>query len=264
MKIFEIIEDLIKNVQLHETVSNTCDTLKAGSADKEITGVGLAMFATPDVLREAASQNINFLIVHEPIFYNHTDAEIPYSIGYEKKKLIDDLGITVFRFHDYAHSMKPDLIYEGQTKYMGIPGKCESGNRFGINRFVLDEAMTATELARRLEKNLGIQHIRIAGCPDKKGRYISCCFGTPGHIKEELAETDFVLTGEVCEWIDCEVARDYAQLGYNKAFLIMGHIGSERGGMKLLAEKLSEKYDRLNVRYIECGEAYSYTDSPID
>lgn len=39
----------------------------------------------------------------------------------------------------------------------------------------------------------------------------------------------------------------------------MGHIGSERDGMRLLTERLKKNYP-LDVRYIECGEVYSYTD----
>ena len=40
----------------------------------------------------------------------------------------------------------------------------------------------------------------------------------------------------------------------------MGHIGSERAGMMYLAEVISEKHPELNVKYIECGEVYSYAD----
>ena len=58
-----------------------------------------------------------------------------------------------------------------------------------------------------------------------------------------------------------EYARDAAQLGFCKALIIMGHIGSERDGMKLLAQKLPEIQPDLVVRYFECGEVYSYPRS---
>ena len=41
----------------------------------------------------------------------------------------------------------------------------------------------------------------------------------------------------------------------------MGHIGSERDGMRLLAKRLNEKHDSLDVRYFECGEVYNYLTS---
>ena len=56
------------------------------------------------------------------------------------------------------------------------------------------------------------------------------------------------------------MARDYAQMGYNKAMLVMGHIGSERNGMALIAHRLQQAHPEISVCYLECGEVYSYTD----
>ena len=125
---------------------------------------------------------------------------------------------------------------------------------------MLDCEMTAREIAGIIEKNLGVKHARIAGNPDAKGRKISCSFGTPGHLEQELADNDFLLTGEICEWRVGEMARDYAQLGYNKAIIVMSHIGSERAGMMLLCDKLRSAFENIEFRYIECEEVYQYTD----
>lgn len=238
----------------------TCDTFKAGNPENEVTGVGVSMFATPDVIRECKDSGINFLIVHEPTYHNHWDDEIPDDAAKMKKQLIDESGIIIARYHDHAHVLNNDAICEGELKYLGLKGKKAECGIWAVNRFVLDEEMTAKELAKAAEERLGIKHIKIAGCTDKKGKKLGCCFGTPGHIAEELKENDFVLTGEICEWELGEMARDYAQLGFNKAILVMGHIGSERAGMMYLAEVISEKHPELNVKYIECGEVYSYTD----
>ena len=69
-----------------------------------------------------------------------------------------------------------------------------------------------------------------------------------------------VLTGEACEWNLAEYARDCAQLGYKKALIIMGHIGSERDGMVYTADLLKDMHPELDVQYFECGEVYTYTD----
>ena len=256
MKIKELTKELIGYSETN--FEETCDTIKSGNENNEITGIGVSMFATPEVIREAARKNINFLIVHEPVYYEHWDTEIPYDIGFEKKKLIDESGITIFRFHDHAHGMKPDLICEGQLELMNLKGTFIQGEYFAVNRFLLDEPMTAEELARTIKENLGLSYIRIAGCTNKKGKLISCCFGTPSHIVDELEECDFVLIGEISEWAIGEVARDYAEFGYNKAYLVMEHIGSEYAGMKLLAERLSEKYKEFKTEYIDCKSVYKY------
>lgn len=241
--------------------AKTCDTFKSGDPDAELTKVAVSMFATPEVVREAAAWGADLLIVHEPTYYNHFDTDkndfFPAS---GKEKLIRDTGIAVFRFHDHAHACEPDLICEGQLKYLGLKGEFRKGKYFATNNYILDEPMPALQLARTIEERLGLRHVRIAGSPYAKGRTIACSFGTPGHLEESLAENDFVLTGEICEWGFGERTRDYAQLGQDKAVLVLGHIGSERAGMMHLADILKEKHPEIPVRYIECGEVYSYTD----
>lgn len=258
MKISELFDEL-KALGGYDG-ERSCDTYKAGDGTNEITGVAVSMFATPDVIRECKKIGTNLLIVHEPVFYNHWDDKLLCRIAEIKKKFIDESGITIVRYHDNAHSAGDDMIYEGEIKYLGLKGQVITDTDFGVNEFVLDEEMTAKELAELIEKKLGIRHVRIAGCPDKKGRNIGCCFGTPGHIAEQLEKNDFVLTGEIVEWETGEMARDYMQLGYNKAILVMGHIGSERAGMMHLADLMKMKYPDFETVYIECGEVYSYTD----
>lgn len=260
MKISELFSEVITYFGKIDEGKPTCDTYKSGNPNNVITGVGISMFATPEVIRECMSQGINFLIVHEPVFYNHWDEHITGELVKLKKKFIEDSGITIARYHDHAHITGNDLIYKGEMIFSRLCGEKIITNICAVNRFELGMALTANELAESLEKNLAIKHISIAGCTDKKGKKISCCFGASGNVTEELITNDFVLTGEICEWETAEIARDYAQFGYNKAILVMGHIGSERAGMMYLAEMIKEKHSELNVKYIECGEVYSYTD----
>ena len=106
-----------------------------------------------------------------------------------------------------------------------------------------------------MQERLNIAQPKICGTMDQLCSRISLCFGTPGGVFEELRrdDIDIVLTGEACEWMLGEYARDAAQLGFCKALIIMGHIG-----MKLLARQLPAILPNLLVRYFECGEVYSY------
>lgn len=257
MECIELLNELKSRAKAEIIPEKTCDTVKCGDVHKDVKKVATTMFATPDVIRSADKWGADLLIVHEPVYYNHFDNERGLFIENEKRKLLEATGMTVFRFHDYAHAMEPDLIYSGQLKYLGIKGTQVKGKYYAVNNFIPDEEITAKKLAELMQNNLGLKNVRIAGNPEAVGGKISCCFGTPGHIVEELAENDIVLTGEICEWEIGEIARDYAQLGYNKAVIVMSHIGSERGGMKLLAEMLNEKSD-LEAQYFECGEVYQY------
>jgi len=243
--------------------SVTCDTVKAGSPEKEIKRVGVTMFATVDTVRRAMEWGADMLIVHEPTYYDHMEViknETP--VIKAKRELIEKSGMTVYRYHDRMHHRDVDRIPEGEVYYLGLKGKVEKTPYSASYRMTLDEPMTAMELAEKMENNLGIAHVRIAGAMDKPSTKIALCFGTPGGVFDLLQSDDIeiVLTGEACEWMLCEYARDAAALGFNKALIVMGHIGSERDGMRLLAKRLDEKHDDLEILYFECGEVYNYLD----
>ena len=56
-------------------LSDTVDTLKSGSGDTVVTGIVTTMFCTVRVIESAAKIKANFIIAHEPTFYNHQDNE---------------------------------------------------------------------------------------------------------------------------------------------------------------------------------------------
>ena len=76
--------------------SKTCDTFKTGSSDIDVKKVGVAMFATPTVIREACEWGAELLIVHEPLYYNHYDVRTDDKIEGEKAKLLEASGISAF------------------------------------------------------------------------------------------------------------------------------------------------------------------------
>ena len=244
MKAKELFEEIIKGGR---ACSITCDTLKAGDPNKELKKVAVTMFATVDTVKKAQKWGADMIIVHEPTYYDHLEEIEDLPVVVEKRKLIESTGITIYRYHDYMHDRK---------------GKIEKTPYSASYLFTADEPITALELAVKMENELNIKRVRIAGTRNKKANKIALCFGTPGGVFELLTDEniEMVLTGEACEWKLAEYARDANALGKNKALILMGHIGSERDGMRLLAKRLSENYKEFETRYIECGEVYTYTD----
>ena len=259
MQARDIIERLKSGARIP---TDTCDTVKAGDGKREVKKLALAMFATVDVIRAVKEWGADMLIVHEPTYYDHMDVFGADAVTTEKKKLLDESGITVFRYHDCMHYRVEDLITKGELHYLGLKGKVLPTPYSASYLFDSEEPLSALELSRRIEECLGVKHIRIAGERHKKSTRFALCFGTPGGVFELLKSEDveIVLVGEACEWMLGEYARDAAALGKNKSLIVMGHIGSERDGMRLLTQALSENYPTLSVRYFESGEVYTYTD----
>lgn len=244
----------------------TCDTLKIGSPDAEVKKVAVAMFPTVDLIKQVIDWGADLFIVHEPIYFSHYDNLTPDKIVRAKYKLLSDAGITVYRFHDHPHRNSQDLIAAGELKYLGLNGEVDYNTGvFDLVRIKLDEPITAVELAKRIESNLGIKHVRICGARDIPGKKIATCFGAPGDVYDVIADdrTEILLIGEVCEWYYGEYVRDSAALGLNKSLLILGHVGSERAGMLYITDLLREKAPDLEIKYFETPEVYTYTDSDM-
>lgn len=261
MTVRELMEELFRwcaDGAPHD-YSSSCDTLKCGSPETEVRKAAVTMFATPEVIRAAAQWGAQLLIVHEPTFYDHFDGRLENDpVTAAKERLLKETGLAVWRYHDHPHLKDKDMIGEGEVKYLGLKGVWSKGKCCAVNRFLLEEAVTPRSLALRFRDVLHAGHVRICGAADLPCTRLSLCFGTPGGVFEELCsdEVDVVLTGEACEWKLGEYARDAAQLGFRKALLILGHIPSERDGMRLLADLMQERFKQLETRYFECGEAY--------
>lgn len=252
-EVFNYLKSLSKT-----EVEGSCDNLKSGSWDKKIDKVAVTMMPTLDVIQQIIDWGADLIITHEPLFYDHMDNKIKEDpVVNLKANMIEVSGVSIIRFHDYMHRCEPDMINEGMLYYLGIRGVYNNATK----RFFCDEKITPVELAKLIEERLNIKHVRICGSRDILCNKISTKFGAPMGIYEELRDdaVEIVLAGEVCEWQSGEYARDAALLGFKKSIIIMGHVGSERYGMKYLAKILSETFKSLNIKYFDSEELFSYT-----
>ena len=117
----DIVERIKKNVTC-EWAAETVDTFKAGNPDDPVTGIAVTFMATMDVLKKAAEAGCNFIITHEPTFYNHLDeiADLKDDpVLTAKQNFIREHNLIVFRFHDHIHMTDPDGIVKGMVRAIG-------------------------------------------------------------------------------------------------------------------------------------------------
>ena len=255
----ELIAKLIEGAT---TPERTCDTVKSGGEDRELHKVAVTMFATVDLVKEVSEWGADMLIVHEPTYYDHLENMAKTPVTDAKREFIEKSGLVIYRYHDHMHTKPNDEITEGEVHYLGLKGKIEKTPYYASYIMTLDEPISALDIAKLMESELGIKHVKIAGARECKAKCIALCFGTPGGVFNLLCDEkiDMLLVGEACEWQVAEYARDAAALGFNKSLIVMGHIGSERDGMRLLTERLAAAHTDIEFKYFECGEVYSYTD----
>ncbi|HEY4154538.1 MAG TPA: Nif3-like dinuclear metal center hexameric protein, partial [Puia sp.] len=160
LTVSEIIDLILQEVP-GGRLTDTVDTIKAGSGDQSVTGILTTMFATVKVIEEAVRLNANFIIAHEPTFYNHTD-DINWvrdnQVVKQKQELLQKHQIAVWRFHDQWHRMNPDGILHGvllKTGWARYSPKDEM--HFEIPRQSLGG------IVDHLKTTLGIPHLRVIG-----------------------------------------------------------------------------------------------------
>ncbi len=235
----------------------TVDTVKAGDGEKQVKKVAVCFIATPNVIRAAGDWGADLLVTHEPTYHDHYDAFDGSEIEAEKKALIESTGMAVVRFHDHAHTASPDLIHKGFLDTLGLRGKFDE-RRY----FTLETPLTPLELAKLIEQKLCVKHVKIAGkrCfkATKLVLFLGAC-GDVSHLPLKSGQAEIAVCGETSEWKCGEFVRDASELGHNMAMLVLGHVGSERDGMKYIAEKLNNELG-IKAAYFEAGEVYSYAD----
>ena len=245
---------------------NTVDTIKAGDPNTVVTGVATTFLDTYQVLEKAVADHKNFIITHEPTFYNHPDdmtvlGDDPVQV--QKLAYIKEHHLVVWRFHDTWHLRNPDGILEGVINEFGWKPYQSSSDQ---HLFTLPQT-TVAQLAATLRKKTNARIIRVIGDPDMSVTHIALLPGAAGLTRQvKLLERDDVqvlVAGEASEWETVEYARDAAAQGRHKALILLGHETSEEAGMRYCAEWLKNVLPGVPVEYIRAGEPYWMPESTV-
>jgi putative NIF3 family GTP cyclohydrolase 1 type 2 len=246
----------------------TCDQLLEGKWEEQVTGVATTFMATVEVIRRAVEMKCNLIISHEPIYFNGLDRidwvkEDPVYLN--KKALIDDNYISIWRYHDHMHSGITDLIYAGLLKDLGwtdyLEKKIPQPHCYSI------PPTTVAALVDFFKQKLGMDVIQIVGDPAMKCSRVGILVGggSLGLGREEMPaklmhdeRLDVMVCGEITEWTLSAYVRDAAAMGFNKAMIIIGHERSEEPGMKDLADRLKPLFKEIPVRFMDAEEPFIY------
>ncbi len=246
---------LIKQNVTCTWAAQTVDTFKAGDPESDLKGIAVCMFADMDILKQAVIKGCNFIITHEPVFYNHSDqteAFLSDPVYKEKSEFIKKNGLVIFRFHDHIHMTRPDGISEGMIQKLELGQYAVNGSQ---THFRLPEHTSLRGYATSLKEKFGMETIRIIGNPDLKFTKIGFMAGAPGgqrHIQMLASgDVEVLIAGEANEWETYLYAHDASLQGKKKAVIFLGHIKSEEAGMEYCAKWLQEFIKGVPVHFIE-------------
>ena len=235
--------------------AQTVDTFKAGNPDTRVKGIATTFMATLDVLQRAAAAGKNFVITHEPTFWNHLDATQDFtadSLYQHKLNFIQQHEMIVWRFHDHIHARKPDTVFLGLVKRMGWERFMTGTN---TRRFVLPET-TLGALASNVGRKLQSPSVRVIGDPQLKVTRIANASHSLDANIAALNDNDVILVGEAREWDTAEYLRDLVALGHKKGMILIAHQTWEEWGMEDCALWLRTFVPEVASEWIPSGEPF--------
>ncbi|MGZ3757305.1 MAG: Nif3-like dinuclear metal center hexameric protein [Mucilaginibacter sp.] len=243
------------------SLSGTVDTLKSGSPDTVVTGIVTAMFATIDVIRKAIDLGANFIIVHEPTFYNHTDdtSWLQNDEVYQyKTALLKKHNIAVWRNHDYIHSLLPDGVTIGvlaQLNWLHYADKT-------IPNIITLPATTLKDIIGHAKDKLHIDKVRYIGNPEQSCTRVLFMPGSAGGRRQiesaAKVKPDVLICGEISEWETAEYVRDARAKGDNLSLIVLGHIASEDAGSEYMLGWLKKHIPAIKATRVRPGNSLSF------
>ncbi len=235
------------------------DTYKFGGPDTVVHGIATTMFDSYDAIRRAVEAGCNMMVPHEDTYWNDRDdvSIVSRDPAYKLKvETMREHNVVVFRMHDHMHAHKPDWIYVGLARALGLKSEWETAPQ--SHHFALPET-TLGEMAATFQKRLAIRAMRVVGDPNAKVRRLHLGVGYATPSINDL-DVDVVVSGEQQEsdgFLDSpEYVLDAMTLGNPKGWIMLGHNVSEEPGMLEMADWIRSFTPEVPVQFVRSGEPF--------
>jgi putative NIF3 family GTP cyclohydrolase 1 type 2 len=255
----EIVARIKANLGIPWRDATYRDTYKFGSPDSIVKGVATTMFCSYDTIRRAVQAGCNMIIPHEDTYWSDRDDVTIVGDDPSYRLKIDFMrahNVVVFRMHDHMHARKPDFIYVGAARALGLESKYETAPQ--SHKFTIPET-TLGDLASMFKKRLGDKALRVVGDPRAKVSRVQLGVGyaTPTINSPDV---DVVVSGEQQEsdgsFDSAAYVLDAMALGIPKGWIMLGHSVSEEEGMLEMAQWIKSFTPEIPVQLIRTGEPF--------
>ncbi len=254
----QVIDIILKSIP-GAPFQKTVDKIKSGNPSQIVTGIVTTMFATDAVIEKSIKAGANFIIAHEPTFYNHLD-DVTWlekdEVYKQKKDLLEKNKIAVWRFHDYIHAHKPDGVLMGVLIALGWEQYYDADNP----NILSIPPTNMGQLIKHLKNKLGISHLKLVGDLSQSCSRIALLSGAAGGMAQigllQKEKPDILICDEIKEWETAEYIRDMRQMGSNTSLIILGHSVSEEPGMEWLVNWLQPQMPGIKIRHIPSDDPF--------
>ncbi|HOE65552.1 MAG TPA: Nif3-like dinuclear metal center hexameric protein [Candidatus Hydrogenedentes bacterium] len=232
---------------------NTVDGCKNGDPMREVRQAGVAWFGSLDTMKKAHADGCDLLIVHEPIFWEHSAEEKNWRViepGVAKQQFLDDSGLVVLRAHDSWDNWPGIGIRDSWAAGLGLTKRIKEGTVWNLHGMYEIAPQSLREFARYIARKiapLGEDSVQVIGDPE---RIVSRpalgvgCIGPDKEMVESGADVMIVCYDGACYWA---VRERLAEMGV--AIITLEHGTTEMWGMENLRHHLAEAFSPTPFRY---------------
>ncbi|MEE2642169.1 MAG: Nif3-like dinuclear metal center hexameric protein [Planctomycetota bacterium] len=228
--------------------------LLLGDRSQKTDTIMTCLTVTPGVVGEAIEQGAGLIVSHHPLpFKPLKKITADSSTGRMVLELCKN-GIALFSPHT-AFDSTADGINQSLADRIGLGDVLPireidsfpttgDGPVYGVGRFGSLESRSCRELCRELKGLFNLPLVKFCGDLDSQVSRIAIACGSAGQFLPDAARAgcDGLITGET-NYHTCLEA-----LAAGVSLFLLGHYGSERFAVEMLAQRLQQEFPGLSIR----------------
>jgi putative NIF3 family GTP cyclohydrolase 1 type 2 len=232
---------------------DTKDHFLFGDPEVEVKGIAVTWLATDVVLSRAAELGLNFVISHEGAFYpDFSDAKSEQLHFEQKRRLLQNKGLTLLRCHDTWDRMPAVGIPDAWADFLGFPSEPRQLESF--YKLCNVQGLSVADVAGRvLEKTkpLGQAVVNVIGDLSQKVSRMAVGTGAITRLPDmyELGADIILATDDGTHTTYCGLW----SLDLGIPVLTVSHATAELPGMMAMVPYIKLKFPGVKVEYLSCG-----------
>jgi len=233
---------------------NSVDRFIIGDPETELKGIAVAWQSRTAALKEAVKLGCNMFITHEPTFYRHRDNDdsvFAQPFAADKRKLIQDNGLVIYRCHDVWDQMPKVGIVDSWAAHLGLGKKLNSDVFHAVYP---SPEPTLGELAKRVAaatSYLNQSSVEMVGDPAAKVSKVAIgCGAITRYINMRNLGADVIIGTDdgMRYWNSGAWA---LESGF--PLIIVNHPTAEEPGLKNLAAYVAQQFPDVKTSFIPQG-----------
>jgi putative NIF3 family GTP cyclohydrolase 1 type 2 len=249
------------------------DRIIIGNPDTKIKKAGTVWTPYFKTLKDAVSQGINVLVVHEPTFYSHWDLDnktedyinspSPSKEQYlealeTKKRWIESNELVIIRSHDVPDKIKDFGIPFAFGQKLGFKNEdiIRSKNYFNVYRIEKNTAANIAKIIAAKLKDFNQPGVAFYGDPKRPVSTIGLGTGAicdPQQYAELNPDLCIAIDDTIRTWIQTTYAEDTG-----KPLVVINHGTSEEFGMRLFNAYLRKNIPSIEFIHLNQGCTYNW------